>query len=239
MCCSYYAVRRVWNCIKRGRPVQSLNWCKGRPKKQLNLSLASIEWICSRSTLRRQVALSLKVRAGRINRKLFTNINADDLRLLYKQNKVTVQQMRSQLKPSRQFPLQQQRDMITNLQAKFLAHLRDGKHIVQYDECVFSVNHYKNTAWAPSGRPLLTAQKYYKSQLVVVCGFISVESGKIMMKAFQRTAFKAEHIKQFFSELKAKFPEQDIVCHGDNASIHKASGEHEQEDVEMLFNVPY
>lgn len=45
MSCSYYALRRVMNCVKRGHPVQSLSWCKGRKIKELNISTRQINWI--------------------------------------------------------------------------------------------------------------------------------------------------------------------------------------------------
>ena len=43
----------------------------------------------------------------------------------------------------------------------------------------------------------MTKSKYANARCVVVCGFISVESGKAMMKIVQKKAFKAKDIKRF------------------------------------------
>ena len=74
---------------------------------------------------------------------------------------------------------------------------------------------------------------------MVVCGFISVESGKIMMKAFQRKSFTAKHILRFLKELSTKLKDKEVVAFGDNASIHKACREDVEGHCEMLFNLPY
>ena len=46
--CSVSALRKVLTCIKMGNPMRCLNWCRGRPKKKLNLSQTQINWIVSR-----------------------------------------------------------------------------------------------------------------------------------------------------------------------------------------------
>ena len=239
MCCSYYALRRVLNCVKRGHPVQSLSWCKGRKIKELNITRRQINWITSRETLRRQVGKSLQTRTLIINRMYDLDLKVYDLRRLYKIYKITNQKLRSQIKPSRQFPIEDQIHYLEKLKTDFLGHLEMDREVVQYDECNFNVNQYLKAAWAPSGRPLKTAQKYYRSKLVVVCGFISVESGKIMMKAFQRKSFTAKHILRFLKELSNKLKDKEVVAFGDNASIHKACREDVQGHCEMLFNMPY
>jgi hypothetical protein len=156
MNCPYSAVRRVLNCLKMGNPVSCLNWCRGRPRKMLNLNQEQIAWITSRQTLRRQAGKNLKTRTMIVNRRFGSNIKFYDLRKIYKMHKITIQKMRSQVKPSRQFPVEEQLEKITKLQNDFMDHLSAGKEIVQYDECVFSVNSYKKEHFAPSGYPLKT-----------------------------------------------------------------------------------
>ena len=91
--------------------------------------------------------------------------------------------MRSQLKPPKYMSPKDQLKLISNLQIQFYGMVSLGKHIIQYDECVFSPKSYRLEHWAPKGKPLLTKQRYNNGKLVLVCGFISVEEGKIMMKA--------------------------------------------------------
>ena len=85
----------------------------------------------------------------------------------------------------------------------------------------------------------MTKSKYANARCVVVCGFISVESGKVMMKIVQKKAFKAKDIKRFMKEL-GNANGNDCSAYGDNASIHTAAVEYAADyGVHMFFNHVY
>ena len=95
--------------------------------------------------------------------------------------------------------------------------------------------------WAPKGKPLMTKQRYNEGKLVVVCGFISVEEGKIMMRIRERGSYKGVDIAKFLAELTKKVPTRDNVAFGDNAKIHGKAAEEMAEisNLDLMFNIPY
>ena len=66
----------------------------------------------------------------------------------------------------------------------------EGYEILQLDECTFSTNRYNNISWAPKGDPHVIKHKWSSSNLILVCGVISEESGKIWYKIVEKTQKK-------------------------------------------------
>ena len=116
------------------------------------------------------------------------------------------------------------------------------RHIVQYDSSIFHVNQYDPKHWAPSGRPLLVAKKYYAKQLVCVFGAISVERGWVYRYVEQRGSFKTWHTLRFFRDISRARDQTDLVLFGDNATVHNNQTVRDwagENDVELLWNLKY
>ena len=74
---------------------------RGRPKKDTMMTQESLDYAKSRETLKRQCGVGLPGRAADINDKFDSNINADDLRSVYKNNRITKQKLRPQIVPKK------------------------------------------------------------------------------------------------------------------------------------------
>jgi hypothetical protein len=170
------------------------------------------------------------------NLRFRSNLKPNDLRKLYRIHRITRQRLVSQLKPTRNCPVDEQIAKLKDINETFRYHLGMGREVFVYDESVFVPKNCKMEHWAPSGDPLMTKSKYANGKCVVVCGFISVESGKAMMKIAQKRAFTAIDIKRFMKEL-GNANKNDCAAFGDNASIHVAAMESAaQNGVHMFMN---
>jgi hypothetical protein len=123
----------------------------------------------------------------------------------------------------------------------------EGFEIFQYDQCVFSANRYDPFHWAPSGQPLTTHNKWSTAPLVVVCGFISVETGKGYFPSLQQRSFRGVDIARFIAEIRSRYsPGEKIAFFGDNASINRsrevkeaAAPSPRMAECRLLYNQPY
>ena len=145
---------------------------------------------------------------------------------------------------SRQQTIEEQEAAISALQKKFKDYVANGAHIIQYDACCFSANSYSKFQWAPSGRPLLTRQRYITSNVVCVYGFISVNLGEVMIYIEEKVAFNKEDFGKLIISLGRRKELQDdkVVLFGDNSTLHNNHFVTEvasDEQFEMLFNIPY
>ena len=102
MNCTYSSVLKIVRALKAGLdPYVDLGWSAGRPLKDWGLKHEQTDWIISRRTLRTQAGKSLSTRAMIANMRFGSNLKTNDLRKLYKINRITRQRMVSQVKPSR------------------------------------------------------------------------------------------------------------------------------------------
>ena len=144
MNCTYSSVLKIVKALKDGLdPYLDLGWSAGRPLKDWGLTHEQTEWIISRRTLRSQAGKSLPTRAMIANLRFGSNLKTNDLRKLYKINRITRQRMVSQVKPSRQMPVDDQVDKLKKINAELKYHISEGREVFVYDECVFSAKSFK------------------------------------------------------------------------------------------------
>ena len=166
---------------------------------------------------------------------------------IYKRNRVTLQQVQQRPAPPKPKPEQQQREDIAALQMEVSGLRSRGYEVVQYDQCVFSVNQYHKRQWAPSGSPLQVQGKWAPSQLVVVCGFISAESGNVLMHAEEKKSFSGQDMAELFKKVQRKLGNRKLALFGDNASINKSANAKQvaaactrrRLPTELVYNLPY
>ena len=112
---------------------------------------------------------------------------------------------------------------LAKVKAAYQAARDDGFEVLQWDQCLFSPQRYEKAQWAPRGRPLLTQNRWAKSPVVVVNGFISERSGKVRFDVADQTAFDGSDIADFVLKLRQQMgPGKKIALYGDNAPINKS-----------------
>ena len=120
----------------------------------------------------------------------------------------------------------------------------EGYEVIQLDECLFQVDHMRQTAWSPKGQPLRTLGRFANKQVVVVCGAISSERGLVHMKYGYRS-FNAMDMVQMFKKVRQKSGKhKKLALFMDNASIHRAliskdECKHKKSNIVTIFNRPY
>jgi hypothetical protein len=83
--------------------------------------------------------------------------------------------------------------------------------------------------------------------LIVVCGFISVETGKCYFPLLQQRSFRGVDIARFIAEIRSRYSADDkIAFFGDNASINRcrevkeaAADNPRMAECRLLYNQPY
>jgi transposase len=106
-----------------------------------------------------------------------------------------------------------------------------GFELVQYDQCLFTTSGSRYQSEA--------------SQSVVVCLWISEESGVIMMHAEEKKAFNGKDMARQFRRLREVMGQERMVAaFGDQASINRAKVVREacaepDVDIKQWFNVTY
>ena len=97
--CSYARIRRLLKLMKDGNHPDNINWVRGRPMKKISLTEEQLAWITSRQTLRLQCGKPLRARLNILNQKYDSHLSIYDLRKIYRLYGITMQKLRSQLKP--------------------------------------------------------------------------------------------------------------------------------------------
>jgi hypothetical protein len=144
--------------------------------------------------------------------------------------------------PTRNKTIPQQLEALNKMKDEFTALVMLGYTMVQCDECLFSVRQYMKYHWAPVGKRLLTKQRWPSGKVVVVCGFITTQHGKLMMKVAEQRSFKGIHICRFLHQLRNRLPDDDICLFWDNCKIHLSHLVRDcasDNNIVMLQNIPY
>ena len=189
--CSVRALTKALNEIlhvpasSATRDIRLSHKALGRPAKHGPelISIEGLHQITSRPVLRSQVGWSLRARAQYANNHFGCNLSRYQIRNLYRLQGVTKQRVQPDIAPRKYKPDAEQLEGLNAVRGAVQQARDDGFEILQYDQCVFSANKYKTHQWAPIREPLTTLSKWGSAPVVVVCGFISEDSGKVFFPA--------------------------------------------------------
>ena len=212
------------------------------------ISPEGLQHITSRPVLRSQVGWTLTARAQDANERFGCTLSRHQLRRIYSLQGVTKQRVQPAIAPRKYRPDLVQIEQLQDVANEVQRARADGFEILQYDQCVFSANKYNTHQWAPVREPLTTLSKWGSAPVVVVCGFISEQSGKVYFPARQQKSFNGESMAEFLLEIRTKMlPGKKLAFFGDNARINigkKMKAAAAQflgvgSECRLLFNQPY
>ena len=169
------------------------------------------------------------------------------MRKLYRQHKVTKQMLVAQIAPIRYRSNELQLEQLAAVKQAYIDAKQEGFEVLQYDQCLFSASRYDLIQWAPSGQPLCTHNKWSREPVVVVCGFISEETGKHYFSCHQQNSYRGVDMARFIAEIRSRYqPGQKVAFFGDNASINRcrevveaAAPSPRMAECRLLYNQPY
>jgi hypothetical protein len=206
--------------------------------------MAPEKWqgLVSLKVLRAQAGWSLAERAEYFNQQHGTRLNRWDLSSIFAGKKVSMQKLKAYPGPPepQPFAFQMERLMIVKEQVRALK--REGAHMVQMDECVFSSRRYDLYTWAPVGKPLPVKHRWGGGNYISVMAGISEQDGYVHGIYKEGNAMIGADCVGFVQSLRNFYPEGKIGVLVDNCRIHRTTAVKEicqRLNVVFIFNCPY
>ena len=144
------------------------------------------------------------------------------LRKIWRLNGITQQKVQFELLPGRFRTVELQTRELAAVKGAYDRAEKDGYEVIQYDQSLFSANRFDRSQWAPKGRPLVTQSRWSSEPVVVVCGFISTQTGKVLFEVARQNSFNGDDMAAMVLRIRKMYGTgKKIALFGDNARINR------------------